>query len=190
MSRRPCATSRPPSNRWADHRWSGREYLPSLGGFSAVGTDADLGCQGRLKCGQSRRFEKCGVSRGRNGRRTWPAPRAKYRYGSDQSAAPSRGAAVSNTDATTASDETRSSVRVPSSRPLSGCERAWRHEVAAPKRPHNRLFGDFLATSRARFGFIEPNICLRAAVCGTEGQRFESSRARSKSAWMLGFPLV
>src|SRR5215203_2205265 len=47
---------------------------------------------------------------------------------------------------TLAADETRSSVRVPSSRPLSGCERAWRREVAAPKDAATstfwRLFGD------------------------------------------------
>ena len=62
--------------------------------------------------------------------------------------------------------------------PALGCERAWRHEVAASKRPRNRLSGDFLATHLARFGSVEPNICLRAAVYGTEGHRSESCRAR------------
>jgi hypothetical protein len=47
-----------------------------------------------------------------------------------------------------------------------------------PKGPRNPLSGDCLATRRAGFGSVEPKICLRAAVYGTEGQRFESSRAR------------
>ena len=77
---------------------------------------------------------------------------------------------------------------------LSACRARVRSWVASarggmrsprPNRPRNRLFGDFLASSRARFGSIEPNICLRAAVYGTEGQRFESSRARYSTRKML-----
>ena len=87
---------------------------------------------------------------------------------------------------TLAADETRSSVRVPSSRPLSGCERTWRHEAAAPK---GREI-DFLAT----FGDLSGKSWLCRAKYmpqsrgyGTEVQRFESSRARYTIPCAVGF---
>jgi len=39
-------------------------------------------------------------------------------------------------------------------------------------------FGELLASSGARFGFLERFLTHSPSVYGTEGQRFESSRAR------------
>ena len=85
-----------------------------------------------------------------------------------------------------ARDDTRSSVRVPSSRSLSVASARGGMRSPRPKRPRNRLSGDLLATRRARFGATEPNICLRAAVYGTEGHRFESCRARYSNPCAVG----
>jgi hypothetical protein len=42
------------------------------------------------------------------------------------------------------------------------------------------ISGDYLTTLGVGFGAMEPNSGLRAASYGTEGQRFESSRARTR----------
>ena len=42
----------------------------------------------------------------------------------------------------------------------------------------DRVSGEFLASWGARFGFLEPFVTPWPSVYGTEGQRFESSRAR------------
>jgi hypothetical protein len=49
-----------------------------------------------------------------------------------------------------------------------------------------RVSGEFLASWGARFGLLEPKLVSKAAVYGTEGQRFESSRARCKSRMDAG----
>jgi hypothetical protein len=61
-----------------------------------------------------------------------------------------------------------------------------RRAVRHSNSPRRRFLGDFLATRCRAFGLLEPNLALRPSVYGTEGQRFESSRARSISAWLLG----
>jgi hypothetical protein len=43
------------------------------------------------------------------------------------------------------------------------------------------IFWRVLTSRAARFGLLEPRLVSKAAVYGTEGQRFESSRARSRS---------
>jgi hypothetical protein len=44
--------------------------------------------------------------------------------------------------------------------------------------PRRRFLGDFLASQPRAFGLLEPNPAVSSSVYGTEGQRFESSRAR------------
>jgi hypothetical protein len=46
----------------------------------------------------------------------------------------------------------------------------------------DRVSGEFLASRSARFGFLEPFVTHWPSIYGTEGQRFESSRARCRAA--------
>ena len=61
------------------------------------------------------------------------------------------------------------------------------HAVCRAKRRRHRISGDYLATWDARFGLLEPNSAYSLSVYGTEGQRFESSRARFVSRQFVAF---
>jgi hypothetical protein len=54
----------------------------------------------------------------------------------------------------------------------------------------SRVSGEFLAGWGIRFGLLEPNRGYWLSVYGTEGQRFESSRARYRSPANTGLPCV
>jgi hypothetical protein len=59
------------------------------------------------------------------------------------------------------------------------CRPDRRAQGSRPSGTRTRFLGDFLATRRGGFGLLEPNHGGRSSVYGTEGQRFESSRARN-----------